>query len=401
MKQKKVKNITLLCKVVDNYGDIGVVYRLARSIKERENCLLRLIVDNLKTFKSICSQIDSFAAFQEINGIKVFDWNNKEICTKEFIQNPPDIILECFQCGRPEWLEDILFEKEIPPSSSASSSLPVYKKRCPVYIINIEYLTAESWANDFHLLKSGTRSPYIKKINFMPGFTKQTGGLILDNSFINLLQNKMTSYFQLQEYKDIVNVLQDPHSFNVLFFSYERDCASIIQALNQLNVYFSSINKYLNVFCASSFFLSEYNKQGKPFRLISLPFLDQQSWDALLVNCDFLFIRGEDSFSRACLSGIPFVWDIYKQAENAHEAKLKAFLDLLNEFFTDKNKKLINTLMLSYNNIEDYVLTPAVLLDVLQNINDLKKDFKSFASHLLDNGNLTDNLLGTSKNCNF
>ena len=76
--------------------------------------------------------------------------------------------MECFQCGRPEWLEELLFSQQF---------------NLNVQIVNVEYLTAESWADDFHLLKSGTRSAKIKKINFMPGFTKKTGGLILVKKF--------------------------------------------------------------------------------------------------------------------------------------------------------------------------------------------------------------------------
>ncbi|MDE6349393.1 MAG: elongation factor P maturation arginine rhamnosyltransferase EarP, partial [Treponemataceae bacterium] len=42
------KNITILCKVVDNFGDIGFVYRLARALTERDGQLrLRLIVSDL------------------------------------------------------------------------------------------------------------------------------------------------------------------------------------------------------------------------------------------------------------------------------------------------------------------------------------------------------------------
>ena len=48
--QKKATDITLLCKVVDNFGDIGVVYRLARALKElsdAEECRNKFTNDNI------------------------------------------------------------------------------------------------------------------------------------------------------------------------------------------------------------------------------------------------------------------------------------------------------------------------------------------------------------------
>ena len=47
----KTKDVTILCKVVDNFGDIGVVYRLARALTDLyPDISIRIIVDNLKSF---------------------------------------------------------------------------------------------------------------------------------------------------------------------------------------------------------------------------------------------------------------------------------------------------------------------------------------------------------------
>jgi uncharacterized repeat protein (TIGR03837 family) len=47
----------------------------------------------------------------------------------------------------------------------------------------------------------------------------------------------------------------------------------------------------------------------------------------MLRACDLNFVRGEDSLVRALWAGQPFVWHIYPQDDNAHHAKLQAFLD--------------------------------------------------------------------------
>jgi uncharacterized repeat protein (TIGR03837 family) len=61
-------------------------------------------------------------------------------------------------------------------------------------------------------------------------------------------------------------------------------------------------------------------------RIAYLPTLSQPDFDRLLWNCDINFVRGEDSVVRAIWAGKPFVWHIYPQQDQAHAAKLDAFL---------------------------------------------------------------------------
>ncbi|MEO5670301.1 MAG: elongation factor P maturation arginine rhamnosyltransferase EarP, partial [Ramlibacter sp.] len=60
---------------------------------------------------------------------------------------------------------------------------------------------------------------------------------------------------------------------------------------------------------------------------VFLPLLTQEDFDHLLWCCDFNFVRGEDSLVRALWAGKPFAWQIYPQHDEAHRAKLAAFLD--------------------------------------------------------------------------
>ncbi|MEO7941476.1 MAG: elongation factor P maturation arginine rhamnosyltransferase EarP, partial [Burkholderiaceae bacterium] len=60
-----------------------------------------------------------------------------------------------------------------------------------------------------------------------------------------------------------------------------------------------------------------------------LPNLSQTDFDHLLWACDLNLVRGEDSVVRALWAGKPFLWQIYPQHDNAHHAKLTAFLDRL------------------------------------------------------------------------
>ena len=157
--------ILILCKVVDNFGDIGVVYRLARALSDiRPSLELTLVVSNLDSFNKMASQIDPKKRIQDFHyrnsTWKILDWNleiedgkwkmendiiktEKTSPSTEFSDNQNSkfsifnfqfsVILECFQCGRPDWLENLLFSDDFTK---------------PVQILNIDYLTAEDYAEE-------------------------------------------------------------------------------------------------------------------------------------------------------------------------------------------------------------------------------------------------------------
>lgn len=385
--------ITVLCKVVDNFGDIGVVFRLCRALSElKKNLEIRLVVSNLDSFAKISKGIDSTKTFQEFRGWKVFDWNDNALCKKEFSKNPPEFILECFQCGRPEWLEELLFSPQF---------------NLNVQIVNVEYLTAESWADDFHLLKSGTRSAKIKKINFMPGFTKKTGGLILDKNFMCCLSEKKFALNLVKQNLDKKILSEDfSDSFKILIFSYPKNFDFLASAIKE----FSFLKKII-VFVASGAGADSAKISLKKFKVdfVCLPFIQQEVWDAFLSLMDFSFVRGEDSFSRCCLLGNPFIWNIYPQEEEFHIVKLNAFLQKIKipqiekfSFLYNRNFKA-SCCPESLEILEEKKLPSELekinsemkteILSLLKNYESLKPEFKKFSNEILKNGNLAENLL--------
>lgn len=367
---EKTLDITILCKVVDNFGDIGFVYRLARSLSDLcPNLKLRIVADNLKSFSLLCPEIDPLKDEQNANGWQIFNWNAEKTCLETFRKNPPKIILECFQCGRPEWLETLLFTEKIPNVA---------------HIIMIDYLTAEPYAETFHKLKSLTRSAKVQKVNFMPGFTKKTGGLILDKPFLDALKNR---------------TYVNDKFFNILFFGYQRNYSPVIRALQNFN---NKNEKKINLLLAKGAgfdsFLAAYEAEKSAeknlFALEELQFLSQIEWDALLTKTPLLFIRGEDSLSRACLCGAPFVWHAYPQTEEYQLVKVNALLDRMSVHFSWEDFKIIRKCWQLYNttNADPKELENA-LNDFLQNYKKLCGGFKDFSESLLKNGDLTEHLL--------
>ncbi len=371
-------DLTVLCKVVDNYGDIGFVFRLCRSLSELSpDIKLRLVVSNLESFAAMADGINPVLPFQTFRGWQVFDWNNAEICKEAFSGNPPVFLLECFQCGRPDWLENIIFA-------------PGFDKT--VQSLDVEYLTAEDWAEEFHLIKSGTRSINVKKHIFMPGFTEKTGGLVLDANFMEAKNSREAALKKVEA----AGVRVSNDYFNILVFSYPRNFDFLVKACNRLNGI--DATKKPKVYIANGIctepFLDACQKCGAAFQVEKLPYLEQEKWDALLTLMDFSFVRGEDSFSRACLCGKPFVWHIYKQEKDYHLVKLEAFHKKLGAASAGSDISDYEKFSMLYNDgTESSTELEELALKLLENHAQLATPFKKFADNLVSIGNMAQHLL--------
>lgn len=354
-------DITVLCKVVDNYGDVGVVWRLCKNlITLRKDLSIHLVIDDLISFNKICSQVDCNKPFQSVYGINIYDWKDNSLCYDNFIINDGEklnIILECFQCGRPDWMEKILFEVKLART---------------VQIIMIDYLTAEKYAEDFHCLDSLTRSSKVRKVNFMPGFTEKTGGLIIDD-----------------KWRDLRNWNSEG---DILVFTYEKNWTPLVKAIQE------SLLKSHKVLLAqgrgrASF---EENALENNLNIDVLPFVNQEKWDEIMQSCSVLIIRGEESMSRACLSGIPFVWQAYPQSDEYQLVKVNALLDRMEKHFKSEDFELVKNVWLALNQPENEVTVENMYNNwkkFLDAVPELVYGFKDFALDLRKNGDLCYNLM--------
>ena len=366
--------ITVLCKVVDNFGDIGVVWRLCCQLsnqikKENFTSKINLIVDDLVSFNKICNSVDSNKSFQIVENINIFNWNDEKLCYDEFSKNDGEnlsVILEVFQCGRPSWMEKILFEEKLNRT---------------VQIIMIDYLTAEKYAEDFHCLQSLTRSSKVQKVNFMPGFTNKTGGLIIDSEWEHFCDYK--------------------NNKTLLCFTYDRNWDALANACKKSNYIekvliapgkgFESLKKS---------FYSNFIKDSN-LKIEELSFMNQNEWDKMLKNCGVLFIRGEESMSRACLSGIPFVWHAYPQSDEYQLIKVRALLERMSVHFSVEDFKIIEKVWILINSAESEVeqeVFEKAILDFFDNAEKLVYGFRDFALDLRKNGDLCSNLMTFIKN---
>lgn len=301
-----VTRCDIFCKVIDNYGDIGVCWRLARQLAGEHGLAVRLWVDELASFQRLAPSIDPLLAEQTHGGVVIQRWDESAASAQ-----PADIVIEAFACDPPE----------------AYVAAMAVRPRKPVWI-NLEYLSAEAWVEGSHGLPSPhPRLPLIKRF-FFPGFTARTGGLLREAKLLADLQAFQASQTAQQAFwQRVAGEAPAEGALKVSLFAYES--AAVAGLLD------GWARGEREIFCAVpegrilpqvQAWAAGHFAQGR-LRLAILPFMVQDDYDRLLAACDLNFVRGEDSFVRAQWAARPFVWHIYQQEEGAHLPKLEAFLD--------------------------------------------------------------------------
>lgn len=288
----------IFCQVVDNYGDIGVCWRLAADLQAR-GVTVRLWLDD-------ASHLHWLAPEAANSGIEICHWQD----VAERYQ-PGAVLMATFGCELPEAVLQTCL------------SLPAAQR--PAWL-NIEHLSAEDYVERMHLLPSPRFAPdgsSWKQHFFYPGFTPATGGLLRE---ANLLQRQAA--FDKNAWLAAQGIAPVENAQLISLFAYEppllADWLRILQAQSQPVHLLACAGR------GQAAFLQAAAKLGlAPSAQLSgtlLPFLPQAEFDHLLWSCDINMVRGEDSWLRAIWAGKPFVWQIYEQDDSAHHEKLQAFM---------------------------------------------------------------------------
>lgn len=303
------KSWDIFCRVIDNYGDIGVCWRLARQLATEHQQKVRLWVDELDALARIWPDAQLINQ-QALAGVDVRQWP-ADFPTDISIAN---IVIEAFACDIPaEYLRKMADAKRV--------------REAPIWI-NLEYLSAETWIEDCHKMVSIHPSTGLQKTFFFPGFTPKTGGLLRESTLFQLQDELDRTGFYSR-----LGISPAPDSLVISLFAYENPAISTllstwissskpIYCLVPEGKILGSINQVLGQHLQEN---GVYTQGSLTLKVI--PFLTQLAYDQLLWACDINFVRGEDSFVRAQWAAKPFVWHIYPQEEDAHLVKLDAFLE--------------------------------------------------------------------------
>lgn len=304
-----MKRWDLFCKVIDNFGDIGISWRLARQLTREHDINVRLWVDDLSAFARLCSAVDRDRDQQWIDRIDVRKWSHNFRET-----DIAEVVVEAFACDIPE--------------SYVAGMANV--DRPPVWI-NLEYLSAEAWVNECHQGKSRHPRWPLTKYFFFPGFTAKTGGL-LKEADLDLRHAAFTPDRQNCFWNELGIAPPDRDQVQISLFCYDNpNLSTWLDQLAAGNPARLLVTPGLPTAQVESWLgrslLSGAHHQVANLIVQPIPFLSQTRYDELLWACDINFVRGEDSFIRAQWARRPFVWQIYPQSQDSHLTKLDAFLE--------------------------------------------------------------------------
>jgi uncharacterized repeat protein (TIGR03837 family) len=306
----------IVAKVVDNYGDAGVCWRLARELAVEHGAAVTLWLDDLAALARIAPGVDPGRDAQRVAGVALRRWTDPLAPPYDL----PDVVVEGFGCGVPDAYAEAMARRAPPPAWFV-----------------LEYLSAEPWVEGTHGLASPHPRLPLARWFWFPGFTPKTGGLLRERGLLaardafradRAAQAALWGKLGLPSPDAArgirLSLFCYPNSGLPALLDAWADGETPVTCVVPEGVATGALDAWTRG--ALPHPLGTPYVRGR-LTLAVVPFVAQDDYDRLLWACDVNFVRGEDSFVRAQWAAQPFVWHIYPQAEAAHRAKLDAFLD--------------------------------------------------------------------------
>jgi uncharacterized repeat protein (TIGR03837 family) len=285
--------VDLFCRVVDNLGDAGVCWRLARQLAAEHGAAMRLWIDDPSALARL---VPEARAGGSVHGVRIEAWRDDD--PRLAAPRPgeiAEIVVGAFAC-------------ELPPGYRAAM-----RTRRPVWL-NLEYLSAEDWVATHHGLPSPKADGLVEHF-FFPGFDDRTGGLLREAD----LAARRDAFDGAARAAFLASIGVEPRPGERLasLFCYPHAPArALLDAL-------ASRAEPWRVLVPAGV---DASVAGHPLA-VPVPFLPQRDYDRLLWSCELNLVRGEDSIVRALWAARPFAWQIYPQPDAVRHRKLAAFLE--------------------------------------------------------------------------
>lgn len=378
--QSQGRRWDIFCRVVDNLGDVGVSFRLARQLAQEYSAQVRYWLDDLSVLQRLETQLDTHAARQWVQGVDVCRWTDPFPSVA-----PAEVVVEAFGSALPASYLDAMAKLSKPPAW-----------------INLEYLSAEDWVEDCHGLPSPHPRLPLTQYFFYPGFTDRTGGLLREGSLLSRRDAFRADAAARRDFWEAIGVPDDAeNALTVSMFNYPaapleallstwRDGERPVRCVVPVPVLGARAAAWLGLPALKP---GERHCRGG-LEIVAAPFLSPDDYDRLLWACDLNFVRGEDSFVRAQWAGRPLVWQIYPQAEGAHWPKLEAFLDRYGSVMAPDTKVRVSAFWHAWNGDGEVCGTWAGLAAELDR---LQTHANAWSEHLSEQGDLAAKLVQFSE----
>ena len=301
---KLAPQVVIFCKVIDNFGDIGVCLRLARGLIDRA-CQVTLVTDR----PDLASRMDPVAE------VKVVSWDAVAASPGCLDVTKDMLVVEAFQAT--------------PPLS--------FLQACPTKLsrVCLDYLATEAWADGLQWMPAPDPAfPSHSRIWMAPSFSSNGPGLIRGR------WEEIDAKTRLAMRRRLMSNRSDGAAFALPEACGNRDDhvqmgSSSTDGCDSVNFFLILAFGYDDAPWGA---LAEaIERQGLPEGFDRVCFVkpaglaySHSEFDAVLQSCDLNFVRGEDSFVRAHFAAagrwrVPFVWQPYRQEGDTHQQKLYAW----------------------------------------------------------------------------
>ena len=359
----------IFCRVIDNFGDAGVTWRLAKRLRDC-GFPTTLVIDSLGTLSKLVPALNPAHPISTIREIRIIDWDFYEKAlhngAEPTIAAPlPDLVLETFGCRLPEVVE----------KSMCDNLKRLY--------MNLDYLSAEEWVEGSHGIWGLHPTLPLKKLWFFPGFTEKTGGLLIED---DLEERRLA--FDKEKFLREFGAL--PDRLTLYFFAYPSN------PIEQLAVAIREAKQSFNLILApgeASDKLASALEGAGNVHLVRAPFVAQEDFDQFMWASDAVIVRGEDSFVRAQLAGTPLLWSIYPTEDMAHEIKLNAWIDRFITMYEPNEEVAKNAFVKCAESWVKGYITPLFFQNWLDQLSMQYLCSKKWQKILLKHGDLVANII--------
>lgn len=338
--------IGIVCKVIDNYGDAGFSLRLAKALAAQGHETV-LFHDDSAIFIALYPN-------QDAKALTLVDARQANFSANEF--KPLDLLVEPFGTSSEQ------------TGHRFDLALKAQHPETPWLVI--DYLSAEDWIESFHLGNSICPNSGHKTSYFYPGFTNRTGGLIHCDYPARLKHNRQLNLAE---------------GLRLFVFSYpDAPWRALLGWAEQRE----SSEPPITIGMAG-----KQSQIAEPSGVSWLSFCGQTEFDDLLAQYDVLFVRGEDSFVRAQLAGLPLIWQIYATGDNAHKEKLAHFFRRYSAELSSECAAALWNCWASWNNLQESQTFSDAWPALLPHLNELHINAIKWRNHLFQGPELVKEVL--------
>ena len=333
---RSLRTADVFCEVIDNFGDAGVCWRLARALAA-QGLAVTLWIDDVQRLQRLRPALDPALPGQGLDGFQLRHWRADEADAEaadaraaDADAAAADLVIAAFGC-------------RLPQAYLAGMAARAARGDAPAWI-NLEYLSAEDWVERSHGLPSPHPRLKLTEHFFFPGFSSGTGGLLKEAGY----DEARRAFDGMQRHAFLQRLgvsVPDGLPLVSLFCYSGADVAGLFAAMAAGPPVHCVVPDGVTPLAPRA----GQSRTDGALTVHGVPFVEPDDYDRLLWSCDLNFVRGEDSAVRAQWACRPLLWQLYPQDDHAHRVKLDAFLALYTAGMAPPQAELVAQAMRRWN----------------------------------------------------